>query len=155
MTVHFICRGNVFRSFMAEAYLKSLKLPGVHVMSSGTVADRDRDFNAENLAAAREVLISHGLGEYAKEFPEQLTPDRLLEGDITICMNGRVREECETGICKLPANALVWDVMDLGEQPESLLRGVDQMAFREQTFARITRLVDELVETKLAPGKVS
>lgn len=39
-TIHFVCRGNNFRSRLAEAYLNSKKLPGIKVISSGIEAEK-------------------------------------------------------------------------------------------------------------------
>ncbi len=48
MIIHFICRGNSFRSIIAEAYVNSLKFKNLKATSSGTTAAVDR---AGNLAA--------------------------------------------------------------------------------------------------------
>jgi predicted protein tyrosine phosphatase len=41
MNIHFICRGNVLRSLIAETYLRSLELPNITVISSGTNVNWD------------------------------------------------------------------------------------------------------------------
>ena len=53
MIIHFICRGNSFRSIIAEAYLKSRRLDGLKVISSGTNAAADK---AGNLASHGRTL---------------------------------------------------------------------------------------------------
>lgn len=40
MNIHFVCRGNILRSVIAEAHLKSLNLEGITVISSGTNVNR-------------------------------------------------------------------------------------------------------------------
>ena len=52
MIVHFICRGNAFRSIIAEAYLNSLKFENLKATSSGTAAAVDRAGNRGACAAA-------------------------------------------------------------------------------------------------------
>jgi protein-tyrosine-phosphatase len=39
MRVHFVCTGNLYRSRMAEAYLRSKAIPGLEVTSSGVLAE--------------------------------------------------------------------------------------------------------------------
>ena len=51
--IHFICRGNAFRSIIAEAYLNSLELYYLSVLSSGTAATL---YEARNLANHRMTL---------------------------------------------------------------------------------------------------
>ena len=53
MIIHFICRGNSFRSIIAEAYLNSLEIKDSRVLSSGTAAAPDK---ARNLAYYRMTL---------------------------------------------------------------------------------------------------
>ena len=65
MIIHFICRGNSFRSIIAEAYLNSLEIKDSRVLSSGTTAASGR---ARNLAYYRMTLFlleKHGIREFA------------------------------------------------------------------------------------------
>jgi protein-tyrosine-phosphatase len=84
--VHFICRGNSFRSRLAEAYLKSLNLKGITVLSSGTVAADHAAINGPLLNCTRHVLGLHHILKYDKGHWEQLTASRLSGNDITIFM---------------------------------------------------------------------
>jgi len=43
--IHFICRGNSFRSIIAEAYLNSLEIKDSRVLSNGTTAVPDKPGN--------------------------------------------------------------------------------------------------------------
>jgi protein-tyrosine-phosphatase len=62
MRVHFICRGNVYRSRIAEAYLKSLELEGLEVLSSGTIARERSEFTKPIAESTLKFLCQNTLG---------------------------------------------------------------------------------------------
>ena len=70
MKIHFICRGNVLRSLIAETYVRSLNLDGVTASSSGTSVDLDDPQEQLFLATTKQVLARHGLAQFAKERPD-------------------------------------------------------------------------------------
>ena len=143
-TIHFICRGNVHRSYMAEAYLRSLKLSDVTVLSSGCTADEHRQANERHLPYIRRVLAGHGVGRFAKAQPEQLTQARINAGDITVCMNQRVADACRARFV-MPADTLVWDVDDINEGEYRVEPGGDRTPYTEEIYLRIVRRINELV----------
>ena len=152
MLVHVICRGNVLRSVIAEAYLNALRIPGITVMSSGTVADLHRDRNAPNVPRIRELLRRHGVADFAKPIPgDQLSQQRLDIGDVTVCVNEIVHAE----VCSLftPSDSLVvWDVADIGEAGRTPRDERDFDRYLELVYEEITRHADvlaaELVPTE-------
>jgi protein-tyrosine-phosphatase len=155
MLVHVICRGNVLRSVIAEAYLNALRIPGITAISSGTVADIHRDRNAPNLPRIRKLLRRHGVAEFAKPVSgEQLTQQRLDTGNVTVCVNQIVHEE----VCSLftPAGALViWDVADIGEAGRIPRNERDFDRYLELVYGELTRHVDVLVaELARAGGRL-
>ncbi len=66
MTIHFICRGNSFRSIIAEAYLNSLKINDLVVFSSGSTAALAKARNRPYHQLTLDLLGPHGIREYAK-----------------------------------------------------------------------------------------
>lgn len=66
MIIHFICRGNAFRSVIAEAYLNSLELKCLSVLSSGTAATLYRARNLADHRITLELLEEHGIRDFAK-----------------------------------------------------------------------------------------
>lgn len=147
MVVHFICRGNVFRSLIAEAYLKSLGLPSVQVLSSGTVADFYREGNKANLQRTLQFLETHNLTKFVPNHrAHQLDQTRLDGGDITICMN-RIAYDEERQNLTFPTDTIVWEVDDVGESGHNPTTDQQHTDFREETYQQIAHKVDELVRT--------
>jgi protein-tyrosine-phosphatase len=143
--VHFVCRGNAFRSIIAEAYLNSLQLKDVSALSSGTVAASHK---ARNLASNRltlELLAEHGLRGFAKaDYGDQLTQLRVDEGDITVCMNQRVYEDCMRSFA-FTASPIVWSVTDIGEPGRISEDESEKRLYREEAYQEIVQNVDRLV----------
>jgi protein-tyrosine-phosphatase len=146
--IHFICRGNVYRSRMAEAYLKSLELPNIEVISSGTVAEREGQQNIQNQKDTLNILKRHGLDKHAKKHWAQLTQSLVKPDDITICMNQRVYDEASTFI-KFPRVPIIWGINDLGEDGKLYETREEIDLFSEKKFQDIKVKVDELVRAKL------
>lgn len=122
---------------MADAYAKSLRLPGVTIMSSGYLADKLRRENEPILANVTARLQDWGqVGAFVKPRAEQLTQQRLDAGDVTICMNQAVAEECYRSF-KMPANTLVWDVDDSGEGSNVVKPGDDPYRYTKKIYLSI------------------
>jgi protein-tyrosine-phosphatase len=145
MIVHFICRGNAFRSIIAEAYLNSLKFESLKAISSGTAAAVGR---ARNLAAYTEtlgLLAKNGIREFAKTgYGDQLTPLRLAEADVVICMNQRVYDECQQ-LVSLPASTRIWSVADIGEPGRVAHTESGKTLHREEAYQEIVEGINRLI----------
>lgn len=145
MVVHFICRGNVLRSFIAETYLKSLKIPDITVISSGVITDMYRESDKPFFDHTTRLLASHGLGKYTKLDSEQLTQQRIDMSDVIICMNDRVLAEAKN-IVALPKHTITWDVTDIGEGTR-VAKTENGREVEEVIYDEIITKVDELVKT--------
>jgi len=148
--IHFICRGNSFRSIIAEAYLNSLEVKGWSVLSSGTTAASDK---ARSLVFYRNTLAlleKHSIRKFAKAgYGDQLTELRLEKADIAICMNQRVYAECLQMVA-FPAGLRIWAVADLGEPGRIVSAESDEQLYREEAYQEIVKNVDRLVSDLLA-----
>jgi protein-tyrosine-phosphatase len=151
MIVHFICRGNAFRSIIAEAYLNSLMLKNIKAISSGTVAAAERAGNHAAYAETLGLLAKNGIREFAKTgYGDQLTQARLARADIVVCMNKRVYDECQR-LVSLPASARTWSVADIGEPGRVARTQPGKTLYREEAYLEIvegiTQLISELSRT--------
>jgi protein-tyrosine-phosphatase len=145
MIIHFICRGNVFRSIIAEAYLNSLRIKDSSALSSGASAALDRSGNLAYYRITLEVLEKHGIREFAKAgYGDQLTQSRLEKADITVCMNQRVYDECLQCVT-FPASPHIWSVADLGEPGRIAHTESERQLYREEAYQEIVRNVDRLI----------
>jgi protein-tyrosine-phosphatase len=143
--IHFICRGNSFRSIIAEAYLNSLEVKGWSVLSSGTMATLDRARSLVYYRKTRALLEEHGIREFAKaDYGDQLTQSRLVKADLAICMNQRVYDEC-LQIVAFPASPHIWSVADVGEPGRIAYTESEERLYREEAYQEIVKNVDRLV----------
>jgi protein-tyrosine-phosphatase len=145
MIVHFVCRGNAFRSIIAEAYLNSLELNDLSVLSSGTAAALHKARNLANHRMTLQLLEEHGVGSFAKVgYGDQLTHSRLDKADITVCMNQRVYDECLRCVT-FPSGPRVWSVADIGEPGRISDIESKRQLYREEAYQEIVRNVERLV----------
>ena len=145
MIIHFICRGNSFRSIIAEAYLNSLRFKNLKAISSGTTAAVDR---AGNLAAYTEtlgLLAKNGIREFAKVgYGDQLTQSRLAGADVVVCMNLRVHDECQQ-LVTLPASRRIWSVADIGEPGRIAHTEPGKTLCRQEAYQEIVEGISQLI----------
>jgi protein-tyrosine-phosphatase len=145
MVVHFICRGNAFRSIIAEAYLNSLKFEDLKAISSGTAAAVGRAGNRAAYTATLGLLAKNGIREFAKSgYGDQLTPSRLAGAEVVICMNQRVYDECQQ-LVTLPASTRIWSVADIGEPGRVAHTESGKTLHREEAYQEIVEGIGQLV----------
>jgi protein-tyrosine-phosphatase len=143
--VHFICRGNSFRSIIAEAYFNSLGIKALSARSSGTVgaAHKVRNLNAYRLTL--DLLERHGIRQFAKaDYGDQLTQSLLAEADIAVCLNRRVYDDC-LRLVTFPAHPCIWSVADIGEPDRIPGDELDREIYREEAYREIVENVDRLI----------
>ena len=149
MIVHFICRGNTYRSILAETYLNSIELDNIKAISSGTVARDHSEANKPFAKVVRTVLKENDLATYVKDGWDQLTTERLQMGDIVIFLNNNVKKECEK-LFGLPKKFVVWDITDIDEATPMPTSEKDIYTAVQTTLLLVESDVDDLVKNILA-----
>ncbi len=149
MTIQFICRGNAFRSIIAEAYTNSLKIEGLIVFSSGTVASNYKERNSLVFQKTLALLKKHGISQYAKShYADNISQDSLDKTDLAICLNRIVFDEAISSF-SLPQEIITWDVTDIGENGRIANTEADLDSYAEDVYCEITKNVDDLLSSKL------
>lgn len=145
MKIHYICRGNVVRSLIAETYTKSLQLPKVEVTSSGTVADRhrDKDFTRIHRKRTAALLDRHSLGPYTKTTIDQISQETVDKQDIVVCVNQRAYDEA-IELVTLPKNTIIWHVDDISEGMR-IAANDNRTEHEEAMYQEIKSNIDRLV----------
>src|SRR5258708_3899721 len=152
MIIQFICRGNAFRSIIAEAYLNSLRIPGLTVLSSGTVASQYKNQNSVNFPKTLDILKKHGIEQYAKNhYADDVTQEMIDKSDIVIFLNKRAYDEAAR-MLKLPPKFDVWDVTDIGEEGRIATSDEERESFSEDVYLEITRNIDTLIASRHLKG---
>jgi protein-tyrosine-phosphatase len=152
MIIHFICRGNSFRSIIAEAYLSSLKIKDLGVLSSGTTAASDKAGNLAYYRMTLDLLEQHDIRGFAKAgYGDQLTQSRLEKADITVCVNQRVYDESLQHVT-FPVSPLIWSVADIGEPGRIAHSQSEQQRYREEAYQEIVKNVDQLISDIFVTG---
>ena len=150
MIVHFICRGNAFRSVMAEAYLNSKRLPGVTAISSGTVGGANKEANSAAFKRNQAILKDHGLETFTKDHHgDQLTPERIKNSDVVVFLNQIVRDEYDQSWPKLPARTYVWNITDASELAHPPETDAERVAYARHVLHEISQEVDTLIAKDL------
>ena len=138
--LHFVCRGNMYRSRLAEAYTRTIELPGCRVSSSGIEANRyyasqPADFLEPHTKAAAENI---GVLPKLAAHRQQTTNALLDEADIIVFMNKDVyRDACKHFVFN-PLKAVIWDIADTRGLPhvKALERNIRRNSLRIPQYCR-------------------
>ncbi len=148
MHIHFVCTGNLYRSRMAEAYLRSKAVPGLEVTSSGVLAEAQGAGSISRYAD--RVLTGRGLSPHAAPSWRQTDPALLRAADYVVFMMDEHRAFCQEHFEFYDRPHAVWGVPDL--DVVQIPSGIDAderaailLSEAERTFDRIAERVDALL----------
>lgn len=92
MKIDFICRGNTFRSRLAEAYFNSLNIMDCKACSSGIEAQRN--LSGPICWYTKDILEKNKIDSFAKEHWTQTSKKELNENDLIIFMDKNCYDFC-------------------------------------------------------------
>jgi isopentenyl-diphosphate delta-isomerase len=146
ITIHFVCRGNTFRSRLAAAYFAELSGTRFAVTSSGVGAELSEVKTLESYtkAVAHRHKLKHGLVQHNTQ-----TTDRLLqEADVVVFLNKDIYDQALKDYQVDSRKVLVWHVKDIDPEYKRQRRAAGDEAaleaFAEQTFDTIAKHCREL-----------
>lgn len=92
MKIHFICRGNTFRSRLAEALTRQ-RYPGHEISSSGLEADLC--LNGHITWYAQWIATKEGLESFVHPTWRKTNVDDLAKQDVVVCLDETIAKEIE------------------------------------------------------------
>jgi protein-tyrosine-phosphatase len=145
MHIHFVCHGNIYRSRLAETYLRSKQRPAIVVSSSGidaTVCDGPVSWIALRILQQRDLV------PFLSPQPTQTTIELLQHADLVVFMEEVHATFAREHLGYTGKTFLIWYIPDLLLSDLDLTRyDLDTAMIRasEVTYQRIASKVDELL----------
>lgn len=148
MHIHFVCTGNVYRSRLAETYVKSLQVPGIEVSSSGVSAEDNT--NGPISWYAMRLIFNQKLHRYVKSMWQQTTKEHLDSADLIIFMTAYHLEYVQKHLGYTGENYKVWYIDDIvrvqhEEKEDILLHEMEIIKITEETFATLIHKAHSLL----------
>lgn len=136
--VHFVCRGNRYRSRVAEAIFKSYKLTGYKVTSSGIEAGR---MKTQIEPYTKALATEHSLAGELSPTKTQTTDKILKDADVIVFLSKDVYDDACKEFDVDPRKSLVWHIADVdGQLKRRSTTKKDKVVVRlltERTFLQI------------------
>lgn len=131
MNIIFICKHNVFRSRVAEAYFKKInKNPDINVSSAGVIAGINDKCSSNQLKALKELNI-----DFVSK-PKSTTVSLLRKKDIAIIVADDVSESLFNNKSYVK-KVISWDVPDvLDNDKDKSLNTIRMIMQRVQALAK-------------------
>ncbi|HSX05205.1 MAG TPA: NUDIX domain-containing protein [Candidatus Saccharimonadales bacterium] len=145
-TIHFVCRGNTYRSRLAAAYMDSLVDERFVVSSSGvdTASNKTRTSEPFTKATAKAHKLTHGIAD----LKTQTTNELLAKADVIVFMNKDVYDTARRLFTFDERKVLVWHVADMDSvfRAENIAKHNERLLIEAtaETFALIERHCNQL-----------
>ncbi|MBI3633333.1 MAG: hypothetical protein HY226_03525 [Candidatus Vogelbacteria bacterium] len=144
MHIHFVCTGNLYRSRLAEAYLRSKNIPGLYISSSGVLA-ADNTSGPVSWYTIR-LLKYFGIVKDVAMVWTQTTRELLEQPDLIIFMEPFHLETSKDKFGYEGQNFEVWHIKDIDQVFNGNRELEQQCIFEtEATFQKIRESVDGLI----------
>lgn len=141
--LHFVCRGNTFRSRLAEEYFRSQNKNNniIRVMSSGIQADQRLNGGISYLA--KQLLARHNLISHKKSWT-QTTQRNINNSTIVIFMSQTVFEDADKRFDLSSTKYIVWNIPDV--KKNSSEAGLEEA---ENIYKKIITNIQDFKKSKL------
>ncbi len=152
MIVHFICRGNAYRSRLAEAYFNSKKLPDIRAISSGVEEEIHRYGNGPVSWLAMRLLQYNSLIPFMSFMSQQTNKELLKKSDFFIFFDEKYLDYCEEKLGFNSSQYEAWKILDiddygLTEKNQSRKDDLRKLDISGKTFVEIKKKIDALIPT--------
>lgn len=145
--IHFVCRGNIYRSRLAEAYLKSFQNPKWVISSSGIDAEKQKTIHTSPWAEA--TAIQNGIAQWLTGTNTKTVQADLDDSDLIVFMSDDVYRDVQKTYTFNEDKSLVWHVKDRQNWPTTM----PARQKRYGTFRQIKRNANTLIDDITAGGK--
>jgi protein-tyrosine-phosphatase len=139
--LHIVCTGNTFRSRLAEAYINSKEIKGLHVSSSGTRASDNH--SGPITWYCMKILKETELYKYMSTTWAQTTKEVLDDNDFIIFMEHSHLNWCRDNVGYKGDNNVVLNVADVF--PDKQKTVFDDVMETEEIFSEIKYKIDKLI----------
>lgn len=140
--IHFVCRGNVLRNRLAEAYAKSKFDDNYEISSSGI----DSTQYPQIYVSPWTKILSHeyGLTQYLTDHTTQTDSNVLEKQNKIIFMSEDVHNNAISRYIFNDTKSIVWNVKDR----EDWSKALNLHNKRQKTYKKISQQVNELVHKR-------
>lgn len=112
-SIHFICRGNAYRSRLAEAYALSLLEGSTDIKISSSGIEADRALHGDVAPETVRLLSEESIQNYLTSTWRQTTQKDIDDNDSIIFMSQTLYSQA-SDLFKLPEDKVqVWDIPDV------------------------------------------
>lgn len=149
LRIHFVCTGNIFRSRLAEAYLRSIA-PNILISSSGTKASSQ---NKGSISwYAQRILLRRNLVPYMKNMWSDTKKEDLKNADLVIFFGQKIYDLCRERF-NFNSDRLIWDIPDfddiqLNGKPTDISEEIKYLKMSEDIYGQIKEKVDKLIKDR-------
>lgn len=149
MIIHFVCRGNAYRSRLAEAYLGSKRIANIISTSSGIEGELGKKLNGPIAWYAARIVQYYSLVPFMSLNPKQTSKGLLDDSNLVIFFDRKYLQNCQKKFdFKGPYE--LWeipDVDDYGLTKDNQTKEDDlkKMEISQKTFDEIKKRIDDLI----------
>ena len=124
-SIHFVCRGNVYRSRMAEAYIRSISNGKLTASSSGVQAYLALNGNVDPEAV--KYLKAEKMDQHLSANWHQITQEDIDNNDTIVFMSQTVYDEAKKTL-KIPkSKTVIWNIPDIDGVFSAIKVRVDEL----------------------------